>query len=65
MEALKSLYQEMGDWLSHPFKRDMPISQLLLIFVIFVIVALIVYDGVRILKSWMEAAAETVVDTVT
>jgi hypothetical protein len=64
MEAVKSLCSDMGDWLSSPFKRDMPISQLLLIFVLFLIVAFIVYDMLRILKSWMDAATEVAVDAV-
>lgn len=65
MEAIKSLYQDMGGWLSSPFKKDMPISQLLLIFVLFLIVAFIVFDMLRILKSWMEVAADAAVDAVT
>lgn len=57
--------QEMGDWLSQPFKKDMPISQLLLIFILFLIVAFIVFDMLRILKAWSETAVDTVVETVT
>jgi hypothetical protein len=64
MDAIKSLYSDMGGWLSQPFKREMPISQLLLIFVLFLIVAFIVFDMLRILKSWMDAATEVVVETV-
>lgn len=55
----------MGDWLSQPFKKDMPISQLLLIFILFLIVAFIVFDMLRILKAWSETAVDTVVETVT
>lgn len=65
MEAIKSLYSDMGDWLSAPFKRDMPIGQLLLIFVLFLIVAFIVYDMLRILKAWMEAATEAAIEAAT
>lgn len=62
MGWLSNLYGDMGDWLSSPFKKDMPIGQLLLIFVLFFIVAFIVYDMLRILKSWMETTAESVVE---
>ena len=65
MDAIKGLYQDMGDWLTQPFRRDMPISQLLLIFVLFLIVAFIVYDALRILKAWMEAAGDAAADAVT
>jgi len=64
MEAVKGLYSDMGNWLSSPFKKDMPISQLLLIFVLFIIVAFIVFDMLRILKSWMEAATEVAAEAV-
>ena len=63
--SLKQTAQDMGDWLSQPFRRDMPISQLLLIFVLFLIVAFIVFDMLRILKSWSEATVEAVAEAVT
>lgn len=63
--GLSDTGREMGDWLSQPFKRDMPISQLLLIFILFLIVAFIVFDMLRILKAWSETAVETVVEAVT
>lgn len=64
MEAVKGLYSDMGNWLSKPFRQDMPISQLLLIGVLFLIVAFIVWDMLRILKSWMDAATEVAVEAV-
>lgn len=64
MEGIKSMYQEMSDWLSSPFRRDMPIGQLLLIFVLFCIAAFIVFDMMRILKTWVDGAAEVIADTV-
>ena len=63
--GLKETAQEMGDWLSQPFKRDMPISQLLLIFILFIIVAFIVFDMLRILQAWSAVAVETVAEAVT
>lgn len=60
MEAIGNLYREMGDWLSKPFTEDMPISRLLLIFILFLIVAFVVWDALRILKDWTENAVETV-----
>lgn len=65
MEALRDLYQEMSDWLSSPFKKDMPIGQLLLIFVLFLIVAFIVWDALKILQDFMKETTETVIDAVT
>lgn len=64
MDTIKGLYQDMADWLTHPFKRDMSIGQLLLIFVLFIIVAFIVFDSLRILKSWMDAAVDTTASTI-
>lgn len=63
--SLQETAQEMGGWLSQPFKRDMPISQLLLIFILFLIVAFIVFDMLRILKAWSTVAVETVAEAVT
>ncbi len=63
--SLKQTAQEMGDWLSQPFRRDMPISQLLLIFILFIIVAFIVFDMLRILQSWSAVAVEAVAEAVT
>jgi len=65
MDAVTNLVDNAGDWLSHPFKKDMPISQLLLIFILFLIVAFIVFDMLRILKSWMDTVTEVAVDAVT
>jgi hypothetical protein len=65
VEAIGNLYREMRDWLSKPFTEDMPISRLLLIFILFLIVAFIVWDALRILKDWTENATEAVVDAVT
>ena len=64
MEGFSTLYGDMKDWLSRPFSRDMPISQILLVFILFLIVAFIVYDMLAILKSWMESATEVVSEAI-
>lgn len=50
---INGMFQEMGDWLSHPMKKDMPMAQILLLFVLFVVIAYIVYDAINILKEGM------------
>lgn len=61
----KGMFQEMGDWLSRPLREDMSVSQLLLIFGLLIVVAFVVFDMLRILKSWSDATVEVVADAVT
>ena len=65
MDWFKTLYQDAEGWLTHPFKKDMSVGQLLLIFVLFLIVAFIVFDMLRILKAWMDSATEAAVEAIT
>ena len=65
MDAIKAMFQDVGDWVTIPFKRDIPISRLVLIIILFIIAGFIIFDGLRILKSWMEAATDVAVDAVT
>lgn len=60
MDSIKQLFSEMWDWISKPFKEDLPVPQLALVVVLFIIAAFILYDGLRILKSWMDTAADAV-----
>ena len=65
MDSIKAMFQDVGDWITIPFKKNMPISRLVLITILFIIAAFIVFDGLRILKSWMEAATDVAADAVT
>lgn len=60
MGELKAMLQEMAGWLRKPFSTDMPIGQILLLFVLFIVVAHIVTDGLRVLSAWTIQAAENV-----
>jgi len=65
MDSIKAMFQDVGDWVTLPFKEGIPISRLVLIIILFAIAAFIVFDALRILKSWMEAATDVAVDAVT
>lgn len=53
MEQFEQLCSDMWDWLSSPFRRNIPVSQLALILVIWLVIAIALYDGVKILGNWM------------
>jgi hypothetical protein len=59
MGDISTMFGEMWDWLSSPFKKSLPLPQLALVIVAYVIIAFILYDGVKILGQWMKQAAET------
>jgi hypothetical protein len=64
MDQIQSMFSDMWDWLSSPFRKDLPISQLALIIVVYVIIAFILYDSVKILGQWMAQAGEVAADIV-
>lgn len=64
MEQLNSMFSDMWDWLSSPFRKDLPLPQLALVIVVYVILAFVLYDSVKILGQWMKQAGETASEIV-
>jgi hypothetical protein len=62
MDSIKSLFQDMGDMFTHPFKNEYSIVRVLLALVLFSILAYIMWDMLKLLKSWSEVAIEAVAD---
>lgn len=58
MDNVSQMMSDMWDWLSSPFRKDISISQLALVIVVYLILAFILYDSVKILGQWMKHAAE-------
>lgn len=58
------MFQDVAEWVTHPFKKDMSIGHLLLFIVLFAIIAFVVFDMLRILKSWMASTTEAVAETI-
>lgn len=56
MGAVATILGDVKESLSKPLREDMPLSQILLVFVLFFIVAYIVYDMLTILKQWAAQA---------
>lgn len=46
------MLNDIKDWLSRPFSEDMPMGELLLWFVIFLVVAFVVWDTHQIIKGF-------------
>lgn len=62
MEDIKTMFGEIWGWLKKPFTEQMSLPRLALWIVLFILAAFILYDGLRILKSWMATAAEAVAE---
>ena len=60
MENISQMFSDMWDWLSSPFRKDLPLPQLALVIVVYIILAFVLYDSVKILGQWMKQAAEAV-----
>ncbi len=58
MQQFTAMYQQMMGWLSKPLREDIPVYKLFLVFLLFIIVAYIVFDMLRILKAWSELAVD-------
>lgn len=63
--GFSSMYDDARDWLTKPFTKDISFASLFLILVLFIIAAFIAYDAIRILKQWMDAAADAVIEATT
>ena len=59
MDNITQMFSDMWDWLSSPFRKDLPLPQLALVIVVYIILAFVLYDSVKILGQWMKQAAET------
>jgi len=60
MSEISQMFSDMWDWLSSPFRKDLPLPQLALVIVVYIILAFVLYDSVKILGQWMKQAADAV-----
>jgi hypothetical protein len=59
-----AMFKEFGDWMTYPFRQNMSIPKLVLFIVLFLVVAYVIHDSLRILKAWTLTAVETVSEAV-
>lgn len=64
MNELETMFSNMWEWLSSPFRKDLPLPQLALVIIAYVIIAFILYDSVKILGQWMKQAGEAAAEIV-
>jgi len=52
------MFADITGSIKRPFTKQMPLSNLALYFALFLILAWIAYDGMRIVSSWLATVAE-------
>ncbi len=52
------MFNDLIGSVKRPFTKEMPLSSLLLFIALFLILAWVAYDGLRILSSWVASAAQ-------
>ncbi len=57
---MREFIGEVKEGLQKPLRPDMPISTLLLIFVLFLVVAFVVFDTLKLIQQWAAQAASAV-----
>lgn len=57
---MREFVGEVKDSLNKPLRPDMPVSTLLLIFVLFLVVGFIVFDTLKLIQQWATQAAAAV-----
>lgn len=58
MDDVSNMFGDMWGWLSSPFRKDIPPSQLALVIVVYLVIAVILYDSVKILGGWLKGDFE-------
>jgi hypothetical protein len=63
-DYVNSFFSDLGNWLTHPMRADYPMWKLMLIFTLFVIVALMIIDNLYVLKEVAADITDGVVDAI-
>lgn len=64
LNQINSLFSSVGNWLTNPLRADYPVWKLMLIFSLFLIVALIIIDNLYVLKEVAGEITEAAADAV-
>lgn len=64
-DSVNSLFSSVGNWLTHPMRADYPVWKLMIIFTLFVIVAIMIIDNLYVLKEVAADITDGVVDAIT
>lgn len=54
---MKEFVTEFKDGLNKPISRDMPLSKIIMIFILFLVIAFIVFDTLKLIQQWAAQAA--------
>jgi len=61
LESISGLFSSIGNWFTHPLRNDYPVWKLMLIFTLFIIVAFMIIDNLRVLKDISEDIVSEIV----